>query len=181
MVRKLHIGGATPHPSWEILNILPGPHVDHVANANDLSMFEDGTFAAVYASHIAEHLDYAGELQAALKEWCRVLAPDGKLYISVPDLDILSRLLLARDQLSISERFDVMRMMFGGHADEHDYHLVGLNQDFLVDFLAGAGFRSVQRVEDFGLFDDTSNTRIKGVLVSLNLIATRQPVPAPAR
>ena len=68
MVRKLHIGGTTPAASWEILNILPGPHVDHVANANELSIFEDGTFEAVYVSHIAEHLDYTGELQAALKE-----------------------------------------------------------------------------------------------------------------
>jgi predicted SAM-dependent methyltransferase len=57
MVRKLRIGGNAPHPLREILNILPGPHVDHVADANDLSMFVDGTFAAVYASRIAEHLD----------------------------------------------------------------------------------------------------------------------------
>ena len=105
-----------------------------------------------------------------------MLKPDGKLYISVPDLDVLAHLLLARDQLSLSERFSVMRMLFGGHADEHDYHLVGLNQEFMVDFLAQAGFRSVQRVANFELFDDTSTTRIKGTLISLNLIASRIPV-----
>lgn len=63
---KLHVGGKVRKPDWEVLNIQPGPHVDHVGNANDLSQFQDNTFAEIYASHIVEHLDYTGELQSTL-------------------------------------------------------------------------------------------------------------------
>jgi predicted SAM-dependent methyltransferase len=172
-VRKLHIGGKTKAEGWEVLNANPDPCVDHVCNANDLSRFADNTFGEIYGSHIVEHLDYSGELQNTLKEWHRVLAPGGTLYISVPDLDVLAGLMLAKDELSLDERFLVMRMIFGGHVDKYDYHYVGLNQDFLASFLGMAGFVNLRRVPRFGLFDDTSNLVFKDTPISLNVIAEK--------
>ena len=84
MDRKLHIGGEQPADGWEILNARPGPHVNHVGNAKDLSDMADSIFTAVYASHILEHLDYHDEISNALKEWLRVLQPGGQVYVSVP-------------------------------------------------------------------------------------------------
>lgn len=173
MSRKLHIGGTIPAQGWEILNILPGPHVDHLGNASELSRFPDGSFNDVYASHVVEHLDYRGVLLSTLKEWNRILKPFGRLYISVPDLDVLARLFIDRDRLTVDERFHVMRMMFGGHVDEYDYHLVGLNREFLEDFLIEAGFGLINKVDEFGLFQDTSNMRVKGELISINLVAKK--------
>src|SRR3989344_5559810 len=135
MPRKLHIGGTIRSEGWEVLNANPAPYVDHVCNATDLSRFPDNTFTEIYASHVVEHFDFAGELHATLKEWRRVLKPGGKVYISVPDLDILAKLFLAKDWLSLEERVFVMRMIFGGHVNRHDYHVVGLNEDFLAAFL----------------------------------------------
>ena len=68
MQRRLHIGGHEAKSGWEVLDARPGPHVDHVGNALDLSRFEDGCFAEVYASHVLEHFDYADELPRALAE-----------------------------------------------------------------------------------------------------------------
>jgi len=113
MPRKLHIGGQKQADGWEVLNMVQAPYVDHVCNASDLSLFPDNTFGEIYASHILEHFDYKGELKAALDEWLRVLEPGGKIYISVPDLDILARLILHKDQLTIMDRFQVMQMIFG--------------------------------------------------------------------
>jgi len=171
--RKLHIGGRVAAPDWEILDALPGPHVDHLGNANDLSRFPNCTFSDIYASHVLEHLDYQGELQATLKEWHRVLKPFGRLYVSVPDIDVLAKLLLAKDQLTIDERFHVMRMIFGGHVDAYDYHVVGLNEGFLQKFLGEAGFDAVKKVDSFELFEDTSNLVFKGENISLNLTAKK--------
>jgi predicted SAM-dependent methyltransferase len=169
-----------PQPStrfgWTLTNALPGPAVDHIGNANDLSRFADGTFAELYASHVVEHLDYAGELLATLKEWLRVLPAGGLLKVSVPNLDVLAQLFLARDQLTPDERFMVMRMMFGGHIDQYDYHQVGLNEEFLASYLFSAGFTNIRRVAGFGLFNDTSTMLFKGVPISLNLIAERPHV-----
>jgi len=171
MQRRLHIGGHEAREGWEILDARPGPQVDHVGNALDLSRFEDGCFAEVYASHVLEHFDYQDELPRALAEWHRVLAPGGVLRVSVPDLDILAHLLLQRHVFDVNQRFQLMRMIFGGHTHEHDHHRVGLNQDFMAAYLDRAGFTGLQRVSRHALFADTSETVVGSTPISLNLNA----------
>jgi len=156
------------------MNTVPGPHVDHLGNAGDLACFEPATFTEIYASHVLEHFDYKDALQAALIEWNRVLEPGGRLWVSVPDMDILCRLFLSKGKLSLEDRYFVMRMIFGGHVDEYDYHQVGLNEEILGHYLAGAGFTHIQRVDSFGLFDDTSDMKFHGVGISVNLIAEKE-------
>ncbi|HED13096.1 MAG TPA: methyltransferase domain-containing protein [Gammaproteobacteria bacterium] len=173
MTRKLHIGGKIHITGWEVLNAVNGPYVDHLGDARDLSQFQDDTFGDLYASHVLEHMDYKVELAAVLKEWHRVLMPGGKIYISVPDMDVLCQLFMAKDKMDINERFHVMRMMFGGHVDNYDYHVVGLNQEFLGIFLQQAGFSNMRRVSSFGLFQDTSNLVVKGGPISVNVIAEK--------
>jgi predicted SAM-dependent methyltransferase len=177
MTRRLHIGGQTKSEGWEVLNANAAPYVDHVGNANDLSRFADNTFDEIYASHVVEHLDYIGELQNTLKEWHRVLTPGGRFFVSVPDLDVLAKLFLDSERLSVDERFFVMRMIFGGHVDKYDYHVVGLNGQFLAGFLHSAGYVNIRSVQNFGMFNDTSSMLFKGVAISLNMIAEK-PQPA---
>lgn len=172
MTRKLHIGGYYRQNGWEVLDANPGPHVDHRQDARDLSQFPEGCFAEIYASHVIEHFKYADVLPAALKEWFRVLEPGGRVYISVPDMDMLCRLFLT-EGLSFQERFQLMRMLFGGQIDEHDVHMVGLNMEFLVYFLGQAGFGNIRKVGDFGLFKDSSSQLFRGVPISINVIADK--------
>jgi predicted O-linked N-acetylglucosamine transferase (SPINDLY family)/predicted SAM-dependent methyltransferase len=176
-VRKLHIGGHVSHSEWEVLDAVPAPHVDHTGDAKDLSRFGDGTFSEIYASHVLEHFDYVGEVDAVLKEWHRVLRPGGKLYISVPDMDRLAQLFLLKDRLSLHERFHVMRIMFGGHTNIYDYHRVGLNREFLQSFLINAGFINLKIVNDFGIFKDDSTMKYHEVPVSVNIMAEKAPDP----
>jgi predicted SAM-dependent methyltransferase len=170
MSRKLHLGGRQAAPDWEIFDALPGPAVDHLGNAKDLSCFADDTFEELYASHILEHFDYVNDLEQALKEWHRVLMPGGVIYISVPDMETLCRLYLD-ERRSPADRWMSMRMIFGGHTDPYDYHQVGLSEIFLGNFLHRAGFQGIRRVREFGLFHDSSSIQVDGVLISLNMIA----------
>lgn len=179
MERKLHIGGKAAAPGWEIMDAIADSFVDHLGNANDLSRFPDCSFDVIYASHILEHFDYKDELLVALLEWYRVLKIPGRLYVSVPDIDVLAGLLLAKDRLSAVDRFFVMRMIFGGHMDSHDYHFVGLNEEFLADFLAAAGFTDIKRTATFDIFQDTSCMTFDNELISLNLIAEKTALPIP--
>jgi len=171
VTRRLHIGGEQPHPDWEIFNIQKGPNVDHEGDAKDLSRFEDRTFDELYASHIIEHFDYNGPLQKALKEWCRVLKPDGKLYLSTPDMDMLCKWFTMRERFTFQERFQIMRTMFGGHIDQYDYHYVGLFFDLLASLLTEAGFQEVETVKYFGIFEDASRLCLGSFPMSLNVIA----------
>ena len=170
MPRKLHIGGMVRRDGWEIMDALERPEVDHLGNAQDLSRFPDGTFDEVYTSHVIEHFDYNGPLQAALKERCRVLTPTGCLYLAFPDMANLTRM-YSSGKLNMEQRHFVMRMIFGGHVDAYDYHLVGLDEEIMCSLLGTIGFKRAELVRDFGLFDDTSREVFLGVPISCNLIA----------
>lgn len=171
-LRRLHIGGKDVKAGWEIFDAIPAGHVDHVGNARDLSRFADGTFAQLYASHVLEHFDYQNEIGAVLREWHRVLQPGGVLCVSVPDLERLCHLYLTPG-LAAEMRFHLMRMIFGGHIDEYDFHLTGIDEWYLRRQLQEAGFASVRRVHSFDLFSDTSMMQVLGVPISLNVVATR--------
>ena len=167
---KLHIGGDHPKEGWSNLNIQPGPHVDYVGTCSDLSALADGTCAEVYASHVLEHLGYDAALPAAMKEIHRVLKPGGRLRVSVPDLAVLASLFSAPG-VSFKDRYWLMRVMFGGQTDAHDYHYAGIWPEFLTALLREAGFARIEPAATFGEFEDMSDVRFKGQLVSLNMEA----------
>jgi predicted SAM-dependent methyltransferase len=170
---KLHIGTRKRAEGWKTLDITPGPEVDFVGDCRDLSQFADGSIETIYASHVLEHVPYQKELLKTLREWFRVLKLGGTVMISVPDLDILCRIFLY-PTLTPDLRFSVMRIMFGGQLDPHDFHYVGLTWDFLGSFLHQAGFVEIVRVPDLGLFDDSSRLKFGGTtLISLNVIAKK--------
>ena len=169
---RLHIGGTVRREGWQVLNIEAGPHVDHVGDCADLSRFADGSFAEVYAAHVLEHLGYRIDLPVTIAGIYRVLEPGGLLRMSVPDLARLSEVFARRD-LAFEDRVLVMQMMFGGQLDAHDFHRVGLFWELARRFLARAGFVEVRRVEELGVFEDTSSLRLYGKLVSLNLEARK--------
>lgn len=175
---RLHIGGKVQHPEWKVMDVIPGPHVDFIGHCTDLSRFADSTVTEIYASHVLEHLGYQTDLPAALREFHRVLIPGAELRISVPDISVLCALFLD-PALSPNQRFQVMRMMFGGQSDEADFHYVGLNEEFLITFMHNAGFVDMVRVENFGYFQDTSCLVFSDRLISLNVFA-RKPAATTA-
>ena len=63
----------------------PDVDPDVLAEATDLSMFEDDSVDEVYASHVLEHLSWNDGLKA-LKEWKRVLKPGAVLTVAAPDV-----------------------------------------------------------------------------------------------
>jgi len=167
---RLHIGGKEQKEGWKILNALPANNVDYIGDIRNLQQFEDASCSIIYASHVLEHVGQR-DMVATLKGLRRLLISGGELMISVPDLDTLCQLFVHKD-MTMESRFHVMRMMFGGQVDDFDFHYIGLNFDILVQYLKAAGFASIKRVPDFGIFNDTSNYKpYFGVQISLNLIA----------
>ncbi len=169
---RLHVGGEARKDGWVNFNIQAGPTVDLVGSCTNMMQLSDSSVIEIYASHVLEHLSYVDELHQALGEFHRVLVPGGRLMASVPDFALLCRLFLA-DGLTTQQRFEVMRMIFGGQMDPHDLHKAGLTLEFLDSYLRHAGFISIDRVEEFGLFEDTSRLRVAGRPISLNVVARK--------
>lgn len=168
---KLHIGGKEKCSGWHILDSLDSDVVDFLGECSDLSQFPDACCSKIYCSHVLEHLSHNGELETTLQGFHRILRPTGQLMISVPDLEILCRIFCS-PQLKINQKHFVMRMIFGGQIDQHDFHKTGFNYEILKHYLTASGFNNVQKTADFDLFNDTSKLKVFGHAISLNIIAT---------
>jgi hypothetical protein len=74
-------------------------------------------------------------------------------------------------------------MIMGGQTEPHDFHKTGFSLGTLVGILTAHGFTGFRRVDDFGLFKDTSTLVWGGVPISLNVQCTkdgkRPPLPIP--
>ena len=166
---KLHIGGKEIKENWKILNIQKKEGVDFIGDISDLSQFENSSVDEIYASHVVEHVNQKN-IKKTLIGIHRILKPNGKFYVSVPDMEILCRIFID-DKAPPKVKFHVMRMMFGGQIDDYDFHYFGWNFQFMREFLIGAGFKKVERVKSFELFNDTSDYAPYGAPISLNVIA----------
>ena len=166
---KLHIGGEEKKEGWKILNIQQKPDVDFIGDITDLGQFEDNSIEEIYASHVVEHVAQK-KVETTLKGIHRVLKDSGKFYVSVPDMDILCRIYLD-PKAPPKVKFHTMRMMFGGQVDDFDFHYFGWNFQFMNEFLLKAGFKKIERVKSFSLFNDTSDYAPYGPPISLNIIA----------
>ena len=153
-----------------ILNIQKNDGVDFIGDISDLSQFEDNSIDEIYASHVVEHINQKN-IKKTLSGIHRVLTTNGKFYISVPDMDVLCRIFISKEAPT-KVKFHVMRMMFGGQIDEFDFHYFGWNLEFLKDYLSSAGFKKIEKVKFFSIFNDTSNyAPYNEVPISLNIIA----------
>ena len=168
---NLHIGGIEKKNGWKILNIQPHENVDFIGDISNLNQFDDNSVNNIYASHVFEHVK-SNEIENTLKGLYRVLKPDGKLFLAVPNLEILFKLYLIPD-LSLSDKLFITRIIYGGQTDEYDFHYFGWNYKLLEYFLKKHGFKQILRVTKFNMFNDTSNLELHGHNISLNLIVIK--------
>lgn len=145
--------------------------VDIVGDISDLSRFEDGSVESIYVSHAYEHFPHPRAL-SVLKEWHRVLAPGGKIYIAVPDFERCVEMY----QLTGITQW-LQDYVSGGQEYATAYHYAIYDEAKMTALLAEAGFSDSVRVESFPIGDesDCSNllSNLDGLPVSLNMVATK--------
>lgn len=93
---KRLFGGFVPGQWREVaLDIDPRTEPDHVGSVKDMrAFFDDASFDAIWSSHNIEHL-HAHEVVPSLREFRRILKPDGFALITCPDLVAVGKLLVA--------------------------------------------------------------------------------------
>lgn len=87
-------------PGWHELrlDIDPANEPDVVGTMLDMAAVQSGSVDAIYSAHNIEHV-YAHEVPVVLKEFLRVLKPDGFALITCPDLQSVCAL-VAEDKLT---------------------------------------------------------------------------------
>ncbi len=118
-------------------------------------MGEVGEYDLVYSSHCLEHL-YPHEVEIALKECLRVLAPEGVLLLILPDLEGITP---SEEVLFTADVGDVTGLdMYYGHRESVKTnpfmaHHTGFTKEILEKALIQAGFSNVivNRIPKFNL------------------------------
>ena len=150
---KLHVGFSGKNWREIRLDIDPAVEPDIVSSATDLSAFEAGSLDALWSSHNIEHL-YAHQVPLALREFVRVLRPDGFALITCPDLAQVAQALIDQGGEFIAYQSPAgpitpIDMIFGHRpsiAAGNDFmmHRTGYTPELIAGALLEAGFAEVR-------------------------------------
>ncbi|WP_294537107.1 methyltransferase domain-containing protein [uncultured Rhodoblastus sp.] len=161
------------------LDLDPRAQPDIIGSFADMrGLVEDAQFDALYSSHAIEHL-HAHEVIPALREFRRVLRPEGFALITCPDLAAIARQLLqaGAEEIAYQSPAGPIRPidMIFGHSQSiadgqiHMAHHTGFTAPRLARVAFAAGFSEV-RVMEGGSFDLWA--ALVGPQASLATIAT---------
>lgn len=136
---------------------------DVVGTMTDMSQVADSSVDAIFSSHNIEHL-YPHEVPVALAEFKRVLAPEGFVVITCPDLQSVCAL-IAEDKLtdpaytSPAGPIAPLDILYGHRAamargNLYMAHRCGFTQKVLAGTLTAAGFASVASAKRAAPFFD---------------------------
>lgn len=174
---KLHIGcGKKYLPGYKHLDVIAFDHVDFVCDARKLAAIADASVSEIYACHVLEHVE-RGEVVNVLKEWRRVLKPEGQLRLAVPDFEAV-----VHEYVENKDLMCFQGLLYGGQTYDYNFHHVAFDFAVLESLLIEAGFKHVERYEwrDFlpaEGYDDYSRSYLphmdfeNGRLMSLNVVA----------
>lgn len=152
--RKQQTTRAFNNGEWNELRLDIDENVnpDFVGSMTDMSSVQDASMDAVYSSHNIEHL-YPHDVPTALKEFLRVLKPDGFLVLTCPDLQSVCAL-IADDKLtepaftSPAGPIAPIDILYGhrpslAHGNLYMAHRCGFTQRVLTATLQANGFAMV--------------------------------------
>lgn len=137
---KLNLGANGFHLKGFInIDIDPKTNPDQVADALHLP-YEDNSVDEIYAGHLLEHFT---ENEDVLKEWHRVLKPQGRITITVPDVERGLKM-YSEGRLSLDW---VNGIVFGAQDRQEQNHHQVFTKDILL-LKVGKYFRALDILED---------------------------------
>lgn len=180
---KLHLGcGHAILPGFINIDHQKLTGVNIQCDVRKLSVFKNGSVDLIYASHVLEHF-HRHETFSILLEWNRVLKPGGKLRLAVPDWEATVKV-----YNKTGEYENLMNWIYGSYeSTARSPHFRQFTFHGLMVLLIESGFRQVvhydwRTTEHAKILDYSSaywppNDREQGILLSLNVEATKQIYP----
>ena len=188
---KLHLGCGSKDFGKEWVHI-DGSHYPHIKYHNITKLngqfrrasFEDDSVDLIYTSHTLEYFD-RDKVIDVLREWRRVLRPDGVLRLAVPDFEACAKLYVNNDEPLSSfvgmfyGKWKMNGKPNGRYGKKTIYHKTIYDFPSLKKVLEDNGFNNVKkwnwRDVEHGDIDDYSQAYLphmdkeNGTLVSLNV------------
>lgn len=150
--------------SWDEIRLDVDENVnpDIIGTLQDMSIVDDGVIDVLYSSHNIEHV-WAFEVPQVVREFARVLKPDGFVIVLCPDITSVAQAILqGRLNKPVYESpagpITALDILYGLHTDlERGRHYMAHKTAFTAESLAQVfldnGFKGARVVRDqmFGL------------------------------
>ena len=137
-------------------------------------MIEDNSCDIVYSCHVLEHF-HSKIIPDIIKEWLRILKPNGILRISVPDF---SKIVEAYSQ-NLHPINELLGLLHGGQTYLYNFHYMSFDYNLLEADLLKLGYDRVKNwnwkdtehcdVDDFSQAYLPHMDKENGILMSLNI------------
>ena len=173
---RLHMGcGSNVLDGWYNTDIFPTDERVRFQDATQPFSFEDESFGFIFSEHMFEHIPFLCGVNM-LKECYRVLKPGGVFRLSLPTLDFLIKLWIAKDDEDVKDYIDwsLRRHDISSCVDtikgpkacfviNNFYRLWGhmmiYDVSTIIEMLKNAGFSEVKVVPN----DDSEYSELKSV------------------
>lgn len=160
---KIQIGGGK-HTKEGYLNIDIVPPADIVCDVREGIPLPDESASLIFNEHFIEHIDYPTSVKKVTKECYRILKPQGKLIIGVPDGELAIKKYIKRDKVFFnrmlstwyrdrncleyfSTYIDLVNYIFRDQDDDDTFtpHLWTYDLEKLESLLKEAGFSKARK------------------------------------
>jgi len=191
---KLHLGcGKVFIPDFVHIDLSSYEHIDYIQSIGSLKNFKDSSVDLIYCCHAFEYFD-RNVADYVLKEWKRVLKPEGILRLAVPDFESIVKVYQKYNDL---EHRGILGPMYGKivvkkrasffvkniSTSDVIYHKTIYDFKSLKNKLEKNGFKDIKRYDwrktEHVDIDDFSSAYIphmdkeNGILISLNVEAKK--------
>jgi len=139
---KLNLGcGLDLRPGYVNVDIMPIDGLILQADVRSMPFLPSRSAEEIAAYDVLEHFPFS-QTKKVLKEWIRLLKPEGTLYVRVPDMPKIFRKMLEGD-LPV---FEAQRLLYGGQGYAFNYHMAGFTGNYLEGLLLGCGCEEVIQI-----------------------------------
>tara|TARA_B110000438_G_C15482275_1_gene507818 strand:- start:66 stop:647 length:582 start_codon:yes stop_codon:yes gene_type:complete len=179
---KLHLGcGKRFLKDFIHIDIDYHDHIDYQQDIKSLKIFDDNTVDLIYSCGTFEYFDEF-EAPIILKEWNRVLKPQGSIKLSVPDFDSIIKVYHSNGNNIKGE--GILGPLFGriditvDNENKIMFHKTVYNYQSLSNLLISSNFENISKYDTFDFlpddFDDYSKAFYpykdkKGIQMHLNI------------
>lgn len=139
--RKLNLGcGWDRREGFVNVDLHAWHQPDLVADVRQLGFLPAGHYDEIIAQDVLEHLPrtQTGEV---LMHWNRLLRVGGTIFLRVPSVTHIARLMEKRAHQIPAKQEELMQFLFGTQAYTGDFHLTSFTALLLEHYLKIAGFR----------------------------------------
>ena len=121
---------------------------DKVGKIDDID-YEDRSIEEIVMLHVLEHLP-TYEVSKTLEEFHRILIPNGKVYIAVPDVKETAKL-LAKAETPEEEDWAI-RLIHGTQRNKFSHHFCGYTKRTLKALLESYGFGNFKDLPNINFY-----------------------------